>query len=277
MSDDTHETNEDLFDAKFWAHAWNDFFEDFSQPEFWKNAPGAAAQMDFNLDSEGKIIAIDGRPHVQMMLKKILCQDREEDGSIRFSLLKSTVVKDVLKKYPLHEMHQDAIENVRWSHRQKEKAVDIPVPPLLLAALIQYWQTTEAENSKIAKEMREIMEGLDNADYGGRVVVREGVIVKPLRSSEGASVVAGGKAAQFNPELLVRTETGRFSSQHPNEANKPGYRRGDFLQYLSSDTGRSTHKKPHCEQIDKDGNPIEKVECYQKVVLIEMPKEKDDE
>jgi hypothetical protein len=139
----------------------------------------------------------------------------------------------------------------------------------------------EAGKSKLAKEMDEIKDWFDDHgnQLGGRVEVREGVRVKPLRSSEGGSVVAGGKAARFEPKMFVQTDTGRMRSDRPNESAKPGFNRGDFT-HLSTDTGRSTSNKPNCEQVDADGNPVEKIKCcdkVDKVVLIEIPKEEDDE
>lgn len=273
-----HETNEDLFNATFWERAWGDFFDDYSQPEYWEDV-GAAAQVEPGEDGEDNIIAVDARPHIQhLLLKKALIQkDREKGTSLKFSTLKSHVVEEVLKRENLYELHQSAIENVRWAHQQKEEAVEIPVPPLLLAALIQYWQMVEAGKSKLAKEMDEIKDWFDDHDspLGGRRG-REGLMMKPIRSSEGGSVVAGGKAARFEPEMFVRTETGRIRSDRPNESAKPGFERGNFT-HLSSETGRSSSNKPNCEQVDEDGVPVKKIECCDKVVLIEIPKEEDDE
>lgn len=201
-------SNDKFFPATFWDSPWTDFFEEFDQEEFDKVLP---PNWDLLIDDNGKFIATNGLPFLRMRLTKLL---RKPPGKMVFFLLKSQFINSILKKHDLRSWLQNALEMVHFEHVAKKDSgmKDVTVPAILLAALIQRVQETELVMEQFGEEIEKIREVVDEHTFPG-----------------------------------VATNTGRFSSEHPNMSNPP-----DF-EHVCTETGRVTSKTSNVEEIERKG------------------------
>ena len=250
-------SNSKFFPENFWDYPWTKFFEEYDQEAFDKVCP---PEMDLQIDDKGNFITMDGIPGIRMRLAKML---RRPDGNFVYFLLKSQYVESVLKKHDLRSWLQDALEMVHFEHVAKKDSgtKNVTVPTILLAALIQRVQKTELVMKQFGKEIGKVREAMDEHTVPGIRTGKSGrkVLHVDLKAAEQKVVREALEKARCDGHIeILETKcekpdwsklgvnTGRFSSEHPNLSNPPGY------ELVSTETGRVTSDKSNIEEIDKD-------------------------